>query len=150
MDFRKLEQRVAAMERARRGVCNCRAGQATRYHTAADLAEILNVPCPVHEVRNLGCLLWAPPSTPLRREDRGLCSCPPRAARDWREGKRGTLADEEREQEYRSWEEQVSGEAAGQFRRDQARSRQLLQRYERKRRNQHGTMPGNNQSRETL
>lgn len=143
--------RIVALEATMRSqVCNCRKGQETRYHAAADLARILSVRCPVHEERDLGFLLGVPPSTPLHPEDRRLCSCPPCAAREWREGRRGPLTEEEREQEYRSWEQQMSGEAAEQFRRDQARSRQLLQRYLRKRRNQHGTLPGDNQGRKTL
>lgn len=150
MRFRKLEQRVTAMEKAGRGVCNCRAGQATRYHTAADLAEILSIHCPVHDVRDLGCVLWLPPSSPLRSEDRDLSSCLPCAAREWREGRRGPLTEAEWEQEYRSWEEQLSVEAIERFRHDQTRAKQLLQRYERRRRKKHGEMPGNNQGGKTL
>jgi hypothetical protein len=147
----RLAARVNTLEAVVRGAtCNCRVDEETLYHTAADLARIMSVRCPVHNQRDLGYMLWLPPSSPLRLEDRELCSCPPCAAREWREGRRGPLTEEEREQEYRSWEEQLSGEAAEQFRRDQARSRQLLQRYLWKRRNQRGTMPGNNKSGKTL
>lgn len=142
-----LMLRISALEAKGSGhVCNCRRGEETRYHTAADLACVLSVRCPVHEVRDLGFLLWVPPSTPLHPEDCGLCSCPPCAARDWREGRRGLLTDEEREQEYRSWEEQLSPQPIEGFRRDQDRASHLIQQYERRRRNQHGTMPGNNQN----
>jgi len=146
-----LMLRISTLEAKRRGhVCHCRRGGETRYHTAAELARVLSICCPVHEVRDLGFLLWVPPSTPLYPEDCKLCFCPPCAAREWREGRRGPLTEAEREQEYRSWEEQLSTEVIERFRRDQARARQLIQQYERKRRNQHGTMPGNHQSRETL
>jgi hypothetical protein len=132
-----LMLRVSVLEANERGhVCNCRSGEETRYHTAADLARILSVPCPAHEVRHVGWLLWVPPSTPLRLEDRSLCSCPPSAGRSWREGTRGPLNDEEREQEYGRWEEQLGAEAREQFRRDQVLIKRLLHAYQRnKRRN---------------
>ncbi len=147
----RLAARVNTLEAVVRGAtCNCRVDEETLYHTAADLARIMSVRCPVHNQRDLGYMLWLPPSSPLRLEDRELCSCPPCAAREWREGSRGPLTAEEWEQECRSWEEQLSTEAFGKFRADQARARQLLQQYRRMRRNQHGTMPGNNKSGKTL
>ena len=103
--------------------------------------------CPVHGSRDLGCVLYLPPSSPLRAEDRELCRCPPSAGREWREGRRGPLTEAEREQEYRSWEEQMSPEAIEGFRRDQDRASQLIQQYERRRRDQHGTMSRKNQNR---
>jgi hypothetical protein len=127
--------RVSVLEANKGGhVCNCRNGEETRYHTAAELSRILNVRCPVHEVRDVGWLLWVPPSTPLRREDRSLCSCPPCAGRSWREGTRGPLNDEEREQEYGRWEEQLGADAKERFRRDQVRVKRLVHVYERNKR----------------
>jgi len=146
----QLERRLTALEKALRGPCNCRREQATGYHTLAELVAIMSIPCPVHGKRDLGLVVWLPPGTPLFPGDRELCLCPPSAARDWREGRRGPLTEEEREQVYVRWEEQVSGEAAGRIRQDQARARQLLDQYQRTRRKEHGTMPGNNHKRETL
>ena len=126
---------ISALEaKGRRHVCNCRRGEETRYHTDADLARILSVPCSVHEVRNLGFLLWVPPSTPLHPEDRRLCSCPPCAGRSWREGARGPLNEEEREQEHSRWEGQLGAEAREQFRRDQVQVKRLLHEYDRNKR----------------
>ena len=146
----QLERRITALEKALRGACNCRCEQATVYHTFAELIEIMSLHCLVHGRRDLGDVVWVPPSTPLHPQDRGLCSCPPSAAREWREGRRGPLTAEEREREYARWEEQVSGEAAGRIRQDQARARQLLHQYQRTRRKEHGTLPDNHQRRKTL
>jgi hypothetical protein len=145
-----LERRIAALERALRGACNCRREQATGYHTLAELMAIMGISCPVHGRRALAVVVWLPPDSPLFPPDRELCLCPPNAVREWREGRRGPLTAEEREQVYARWEDQVSGEAAGRIRQDQARSRQLLHQFQRTRRKEHVTMPGNNQSRETL
>jgi hypothetical protein len=144
-----LERRIAALERALRGGCNCRWQQATGYHNLAELVAIMSIHCPVHGRRDLGYVVWVPASTPLHPEDRRLCSCPPCVARDWRERRRGPLTEAERQQAYASWEEQVSGEVAGRICRDQTRIRQLLQYYLR-RKNQHDTMRGNKQRRKTL
>ncbi len=132
-----LLRRIIALEAATRAtVCNCRWDQETFYHTTTDLASIMAVPCSVHALRDLGCLLWLPPSSPLRPEDSTLCTCPPCAAREWREGRRGPLTKEEQEEEYHRWEEQLSAEAIEKFRCDQAQAKQLLRAYElRKRRN---------------
>ncbi len=148
--FFHLERRIAVLEKALRGTCNCRREQATGYHNLAELVAIMTIRCPVHGRRDLGDVVWLPPSSPLHPEDRHVCSCPSNGAREWREGRRGPLTEEEREQAYARWEEQVSGEAAGRIRQDQTRARQLLDQYQRTRRKEHGTMPGDNQSRETL
>ena len=67
MDYRfiALTRRIAELESAARGdICNCRGGEATVYHTAADLARIRNVHCPVHGERDLGLLVCLPPRQP--------------------------------------------------------------------------------------
>jgi hypothetical protein len=132
--FMALTRRIAELESAARGhICNCRGGEATVYHTAADLARIRNVHCPVHGERDLGLLVCLPPGGPLRPDDRALCSCPPCAAREWREGQRGPLTEGEREDEIRSWEEQLSGEAMEKFDHDQAQVKPLLRQCRRRR-----------------
>ena len=150
MGFPHLERRIAALERALRGACNCRREQATGYHTLAELDALMSIRCPVHGRRDLGVVVWLPPDSPLLPADRELCLCSPSAAREWREGRRGPLTEEEREQVYARWEEQVSGEAAGKIRQEQTRARQLLYQFQRTRRKENGTMPGNNQNRKTL
>ena len=125
-----LERRIADLERSPRGVCNCRRGQATGYHTVAELVAIMSIPCPVHGRRDLGDVVWVPPSTPLHPEDRGLCSCPPCAAREWREDKRGPLTPGEQEEEYGSWEQQLSAEGMEKVCQDQVHVQRLLRRYE--------------------
>jgi len=145
-----LERRIAALENVLRGACNCRREQATGYHMLTELIAIMDVGCPVHDRRDLGVVVWLPPDSPLFPADRELCLCPPSAVREWREGRRGRLTAEEREREYALWEEQVSSEAAGKIRQDMTRARQLLHQYQRTRRKEHGTLPGNNQSRKTL
>lgn len=146
----QLDRRITALERALRGDCNCRREQATGYHTLAELDAIMSIRCPVHGRRDLGVVVWLPPDSPLFPADRELCLCSPNAVREWREGRRGPLTEEEREQVYARWEEQVSGEAAGRIRQDQTRARQLLHKFQRTRRKEHGTMRGKNQRRETL
>ena len=111
-----LERRIAALEKALRGACTCRREQATGYHTLAELDALMSIRCPVHGRRDLGVVVWLPPDSPLFPADRELCLCSPSAAREWREGRRGPLTAEEREQVYARWEEQVSGEAAGKIR----------------------------------
>ena len=140
-----LLPRVSALEAAMLAiVCNCRRGQETIYHTAADLAAIMAVPCPVHTVRDLGCLLWLPPSSPLRSEDGTLCTCPPCAARAWREGRRGPLIREEQEEECRSWEQQLTGEEMNKVHQNQLQVKRLLRLYVWKKRRMHASsaMPG--------
>ena len=103
MGFLHLERRIAALEKALRGPCNCRREQATGYHTLAELIAIMDVGCPVRGRRDLGLVVWLPPDTPLFPADRELAS----AAREWREGRRGPLTEEEREQAHARWKEQV-------------------------------------------
>jgi hypothetical protein len=153
MSFIRIGKRVDKLERSSifvNGRCNCRREQLTFYHSAADLERIMTLHCPVHGVRELGRVSWVPSGTPLIGPDRDLCSCRPSPAREWREGRRGPLTAEEWEEECRSGEEQLSTEAIGKFQADQTCVRQLLQQYRRMRRNQNGTMSGNNQVRRTL
>ena len=48
--------------------------------------------------------------------DRPLCSCPPSATRDWLEGKRSTLTEEEHAQECATWEQALSQDPKEQMR----------------------------------
>ena len=88
--------------------CKCRFLQETLFHSAADLEQIMRVRCPVHIFRELGELSRAPFSMPLRTEDQPLCSCSPSPTREWLEGKRGPLTEEEQTQECLGWEQALS------------------------------------------
>jgi hypothetical protein len=143
MGWSILEKRVTALEAIwlKRSVgkdCRCRHGQETTFHTAADLARIMNVPCPLH-TRDLGALVWVPPGTPLRPEDRDLCGCPSSPTRDWLEGKRGPLTVGEQEQECLSWEIEPTAETKKKLRIEEQRVEALLQTYFRKKRGHHAT-----------
>jgi hypothetical protein len=138
-----LERRVEALEAIllKRSVskdCRCRHGQETLFHTAADLARIMSVPCPLHS-RELGTPLWVPPGTPLRPDDRHLCGCPPSPTRDWLEGGRGPLTVKEQEDECLSWEIEPSAETKKKLRIEEQRIVALLQTYFRKKRSHHAT-----------
>lgn len=91
-----LEKKQAERERARfLALCNCRHfGEVTSFHTAADLASIMAVRCPVHGFRTLGALWYRPRWLPLLK-DREHCSCPPDPWRDFVEGKREKPTSEE-------------------------------------------------------
>lgn len=88
--------------------CKCRFSEQTFFHSGADLERIMSVRCPLHIFRDLGNLSWAPLSMPLRAEDRPLCTCSPSPTREWLEGKRGPLTEEEQTQECLSWEQALS------------------------------------------
>ena len=133
MGLPALEKRVRALEQAwfgeaRGRQCNCRSGRETSYHSAAELEEIMNVHCPVHDVRDLGHVNWIPSGLPLRAEDRDLCSCPPCAVRDFVQGTRGPLTLEEQEGEKQRWEQEYAEASHEEFRREQARGGVLPQR----------------------
>jgi|SRR5947209_7193692 len=133
-----LAKRVRALERAllREGTreCTCRSGQETSYHTAAELEQIMDIRCPVHDVRDLGHLRWTPSGLPLRPEDRDLCSCPPCAVRDFVQGTRGPLTLEEQEVEERRWKREYAEDSDEEFRREHGRAEVLLRRYQQKKR----------------
>jgi len=104
MGLPALEKRMRVLElallREARGMqCSCRPGQETGYHNAEELEKILKIRCPVHNIRDLGYLRWTPSGMPLRPEDRDFCSCPPCAIRDFLQGERGPLTEEEQQAE---------------------------------------------------
>jgi hypothetical protein len=144
MDSPSLEKRVRALEAnaLRTSVnkdCTCRSGRKTYYHTAADLEQIMNVPCSAHRFRDLGDeLLWVPPGTPILPEDRHLCSCPSCPTRDWLGGQRGPLTKEEQEKECPGWEAELTAPMEEKLRIERARGKALLQTYFRKKRRHHG------------
>ena len=145
MHLPTLEKRVRALEAIalRTSVdkdCKCRSGLKTYYHTAADLEQILSVPCPAHRFRDQGDLLWVPPGTPLLPEDRHLCSCPSCPTRDWLGGKRGPLTKEEQEEECRSWEPELTAHMDEKLRIERARIQALLQTYSRKKRRHYAAL----------
>ncbi len=133
MGLPALEKRVRALEQALFGEargrqCNCRSGRETSYHRTAELEEIMKVRCPVHDIRDLGYLRWAPSGMPLRAEDRDLCSCPPCTVREFLQGERGPLTEEEQQAEKQRWEQEYAEASHEEFRREQARGGVLPQR----------------------
>ena len=133
MGLPALEKRVRALEQALFGEArgrqwNCRSGRETSYHGAAELEEIMNVRCPVHDVRDLGYLRWTPSGMPLRPEDRDFCSCPPCTVREFLQGERGPLTEEEQQAEKQRWEKEYAEASHEEFRREQARGGVLPQR----------------------
>lgn len=132
MSLPQIEKRVRRLEALSLPVdcrCNCRTEEVTLYHNAADLARIITARCPVHGIRDLGCVSWVPSGMPLNVEDRCFCSCPPCPAREWLEGKRGPLTEDEQDEECRSWKQQLTTEATAESDRDQATVTRLLQKY---------------------
>jgi hypothetical protein len=129
-----LKKRITKLELfvLRRGGCTCRSGQQTFYHTAAELEQILNVGCPVHGFRDLGCILWVPSGIPMHPEDRDLCGCPSHPGRDWLAGKRGPLAQQEMEESCGQWQAELSEKARQDFRTQQKRSEELITVYQRR------------------
>lgn len=122
--IRKLEQLCAAVDSR----CNCREDdEETFYHNIPDLEKIIAVRCPVHGRRVLERVSWVPSGMPLRAEDRHLCLCPPCPAREWFEGRRGPLTEEEQERECHSWEEQLSEQGIASFHQDQIKVKRVLQ-----------------------
>lgn len=145
MDFPTLEKRVRALEAIALKTsvdkdCRCRSGRMTYYHTAADLEQIMSVPCPAHGFRDQGEMLWVPPGTPLLPEDRHLCSCPSCPTRDWLAGKRGPLTQAEQEEECRSWESELTAHMDEKLRIERARIWALFQIYSRNKRRQHAIL----------
>jgi hypothetical protein len=117
MFFRMIEKRIRALEaKLESRACNCRKGRLTLYHSSADLENILSIGCPVHVFLYVREVSWAPASMPLNIEDRSLCCCPPSATREWLEGKRGPLTEEEQDEECATWEQALSADAAEQMR----------------------------------
>jgi hypothetical protein len=98
----------------------------------------MSVPCPLH-FRDLGTLLWVPPGTPLREDDRHLCGCPPSPTRDWLGGMRGPLTVKEQENECLSWEMEPNAETKKKLRIEQLQVEALQQTYFRKKRRHHAT-----------
>ncbi len=108
LHLRIIEKRLRALEAAFSAGCKCRSSQRTFFHSVPDLERIMSLRCPVHIFCDLGELSWAPSSMPLKTEDRLLCSCPPSPTREWLDGKRGPLTEEEQTQECLTWEQALS------------------------------------------
>lgn len=111
-------------------VCNCRFGQETMYHSAAELAKLLKTYCPIHEVRDLGHFRCVPAGVPLRPEDRALCSCSRSTVREFVQDTRGPLSREEFEEISQAWEAELTAGATQRFQTDEAQAKRLLQQYE--------------------
>lgn len=127
---RRLAKLKFAIDRSSSG-CNCRPHGSTAYHSAAELAAILSIPCPTHGFRDLGDLLWFPVELPLLPEDQELCRCAPSATRAWLQNKRGGLTADEQTQEFRMLEEEFwSEESQNRFANDQVEVARLVRKYE--------------------
>jgi hypothetical protein len=113
----------------RSGGCCCRSGRETNYHLATELAQIMNVRCPMHNFRDLGSICWVPSGTPLLLEDRKLCLCPPSLTRDVLAGNRSFLTQQQQEDECGKWREEFTQKAEQDFRIDQARVAALVRTY---------------------
>jgi hypothetical protein len=74
---------------------------------------------------------------PLRAEDKALCSCPSSPTRDWLDGERGPLTDEEQTQECLTWERALSEDPE-----DKKRVEALLNSYFEAKRRRHEPMHG--------
>jgi hypothetical protein len=137
----KIEARIIALQVKvdEAGGCNCRQGESTAYHTAADLAAILATRCPVHDFCQLGDLQWVPTSMPLRFGDQALCTCPPSATRDFLQKNRGPLTYAEQQNEQCILQEEFTDNADQRFMVDQAKVKYLLQRYEQERNHRFST-----------
>ena len=138
MGFAALEKRIRALEQAFAATgdqCNCRTGQHTAYHSAAELKKLMAIRCPAHGFRDLGYMRWLPARLPLRAEDQTFCSCPPCSVREFLLGRRGPLTEEEQKGVEHMWEEEFGADQAEAFRREQARLEPLLRKYEYNKRN---------------
>jgi len=124
MSLAGLDRRLCLVERKFLNFyddCCCRWGRKTNYHIAAELEQIMNVRCPIHQFRDLGDICWVPTGTPLLPEDRNLCACPPSLTRDLLAGNIGFLTQQQQEDECGKWRDEFSQEAYRDFRIDQAR-----------------------------
>jgi len=95
----------------------------------------MNVRCAVHGFRDLGHLRWLPSGLPLQPDDQHLCACPPCPVREFLQGRRGHLTEAEQEKEEQRWERECSASSDEEFRHEQARVEQLLEKYVYKKRN---------------
>jgi len=139
-----LEKRLYLVERKFLNFyddCCCRWGRKTNYHIAAELEQMMNVRCPIHQFRDLGDICWVPTGTPLLPQDRNLCACPPSLTRDLLAGNIGFLTPEENGKECDKWRDEFTQKAEQDFRLEQARIAALLRKYLRNKRSHHATLP---------
>lgn len=146
MNILNFEKRIVALQSilSAKGndLCCCRANDETKFHSAADLIEIMKVSCSAHKFRDLGDLWHVVPGMPLLAEDCSLCSCPPRPTRDWLESKRGPLTEAEQREECDSWELELTVDAKEKQRVEEVQIELLLRTYFTKRRRYHAKLPG--------
>jgi hypothetical protein len=141
MGIAALEKRVRAIEQALFAAgkqCICRTGEQTTYHSAEELRKLMDIRCPAHGFRDLGCLRCLPRRLPLQPEDQNLCSCPPCPVREFLQGQRGPLTEVEQQAVEQMWEEEFCA-GSDEFRRGQSRLESLLRKYEFSKRNARGT-----------
>src|ERR1035438_9022341 len=139
MRIAALEKRIRALEQwfwVTGKLCSCRTGGQTTYHSAEELKNIIDIPCPAHGFRDLGHLRWLPSGLPLQPDDQNLCSCPPSPVRELLQGRRGPLTDVEQEEEEQRWERECGPGSDEEFRREQGRVDQLLKKYVHNKRNE--------------
>jgi hypothetical protein len=133
MRLTTLKEHVGALERAFAAAgkpCTCRIGTRTLFHTADELAKLMEVPCPAHGFRDLGDLRQVPKGLPLHPEDHAFCSCAPSPVREFLQGRRGPLTDLEQKEEEQRWERESCPDSDEKFRCEQARIERLLRKYE--------------------
>ena len=90
---------------------------------------MMNILCPLHGFRDLGRLRWLPPGLPLQVDDKKFCMCPPSPLREFLQGQRGPLNEEEQREQERMWEQAWSAQGIEQHRREDADVQRLLRRY---------------------
>jgi hypothetical protein len=132
MGFAALKKRIRVLEQAFSATgkqCICRTGGQTTYHSAKELKNLMDIRCPAHGFRDLGHLRWLTSGLPLQPDDQNLCSCPPCAVREFLQGRRGPLTEAEHAKEEQRWERASGAGSDEEFRREQARAEQLLQKY---------------------
>jgi hypothetical protein len=128
MGFAALEKRIRALEQffsATGKECNCRSGGQTTYHNAKELENLMEIRCPAHGFRDLGCLRWLPNGLPLQPDDQNVCSCPPCPVREFLQGRRGPLTEVEQETLEKRWQQKFGVSSDEEFRREQARVEQV-------------------------
>jgi hypothetical protein len=144
MSLAGLDKRLCLVERkflSFSNDCCCRWGRKTNYHISAELEQMMNVRCPIHQFLDLGDICWVPSGTPLLPQDRSLCACPPSLTRDLLAGNIGFLTPEEHEEECGKWREEFTQKAEQDFRIEQGRVAALVRKYLRNKRSHHANLP---------
>jgi hypothetical protein len=146
MNLVSTKRRVTLLENRRafelaekaRKQCTCRSGSVTKHHSAEELKTIMQLVCPVHNIRDLGSIEWAPQELPIDVRDQICCSCPPDMRRDYRLGKRKLPTEAEQGVYEQEWWEKFHQLAAHRSQLEEveheiALTEQLIKKYEKAR-----------------